>query len=84
MRACLRSGARTVSYCAIPLEFRHGLVAKLDMFFAQLLQDFSYAMEIRNAGMLGPLYRDMLASPWSGTCLTTGRICLPLLSNTRS
>jgi uncharacterized protein YecE (DUF72 family) len=36
-------------------------VAKLDTFFAQLPHDFSYAVEIRNAGMVGPLYRDMLA-----------------------
>jgi hypothetical protein len=35
-------------------------VTKLDAFFAQLPKDFSYAVEIRNAGMLGPLYRDML------------------------
>src|SRR6185503_16936476 len=28
---------------------------------AQLPRDFSYAVEIRNAGMVGPLYRDMLA-----------------------
>lgn len=46
---------------------RHGMLArdfvgKLDMFFAQLPRDFSYSVEIRNAGMLSPLYRDMLAS----------------------
>ena len=46
---------------------RHGMVAKdfvdkLDAFFAQLPKDFSYAVEIRNAGMLGSLYRDMLAN----------------------
>jgi uncharacterized protein YecE (DUF72 family) len=46
---------------------RHGLltsefVGKLDTFFGQLPRDFSYAVEIRNAGVLGPLYRDMLAS----------------------
>lgn len=45
---------------------RHGIpardfVAKLDTFFAQLPHAFSYAVEIRNAGMVGPLYRDMLA-----------------------
>jgi uncharacterized protein YecE (DUF72 family) len=46
---------------------RHGMlpsefVGKLDTFFGQLPQDFSYAVEIRNAGVLGPLYRDMLTS----------------------
>jgi uncharacterized protein YecE (DUF72 family) len=46
---------------------RHGMlpsqfVGKLDTFFRQLPHDFSYAVEIRNAGMLGPLYRDTLAS----------------------
>jgi len=45
---------------------RHGLpaeefVGKLDGFFADLPKDFRYAVEIRNAGLLGPLYRDMLA-----------------------
>jgi len=45
---------------------RHGMLArdfidKLDKFFAQLPRDFSYAVEIRNSGMLGSLYRDMLA-----------------------
>jgi uncharacterized protein YecE (DUF72 family) len=45
---------------------RHGMftrdfVDKLDKFFAQLPRDFSYAVEIRNSGMLGSLYRDMLA-----------------------
>jgi hypothetical protein len=42
----------------LPSEF----VGKLDTFFGQLPQDFSYAVEIRNAGVLGPLYRDMMAS----------------------
>lgn len=37
-------------------------VGKLNAFFEQLPRDFSYAVEIRNAEMLGPLYRDMLAS----------------------
>jgi len=46
---------------------RHGMlpsefVGKLDTFFGQLPRDSSYAVEIRNAGVLGPLYRDMLAS----------------------
>jgi uncharacterized protein YecE (DUF72 family) len=46
---------------------RHGMlakdfVAKLDAFFAQLPRDFNYAVEIRNAGVLGTLYRDMLTS----------------------
>ena len=45
---------------------RHGMLArdfvdKLDNFFAELPRDFSYAVEIRNSGMLGSLYRDMLA-----------------------
>jgi uncharacterized protein YecE (DUF72 family) len=44
---------------------RHGMAAdefvwKLDVFFQQLPKDFSYAVEVRNAGFLGPLYRDML------------------------
>ena len=29
-------------------------------FFEQLPQDFRYAVEVRNTGLLGPLYRDML------------------------
>lgn len=46
---------------------RHGMLArdfvvKLDAFFGQLPQDFSYAVEIRNAGILGALYRDILVS----------------------
>ena len=45
---------------------RHGLLAKdfvdkLDKFFAQMPRDFSYAVEIRNSGILGTRYRDMLA-----------------------
>ena len=51
-----------------PLLFefqRHGLSAeeftgKLDAFFSAIPKDFSYAVEIRNAGLLGPLYRDVL------------------------
>src|SRR5262245_39032665 len=44
---------------------RHGMsaeefVGKLDDFFTQLPKDFRYAVEIRNAGLLSPLYRDML------------------------
>ena len=44
---------------------RHGMsaedfVCKLDGFFSQLPKDFRYAVEIRNAGLLGPRYRDML------------------------
>jgi uncharacterized protein YecE (DUF72 family) len=44
---------------------RHGMAAEefvneLDGFFARLPKDFRYAVEIRNAGLLGPLYRDML------------------------
>jgi uncharacterized protein YecE (DUF72 family) len=42
----------------LPLDF----VGKLDAFLAQLPKDFSYAVEIRNAGVLCPLYRDMLAT----------------------
>lgn len=42
----------------LPSEF----VGKLDAFFGQLPRDFSYAVEIRNAGLLGPLYGDMVAS----------------------
>ncbi len=45
---------------------RHGMsedefVGKLNHFFAQLPTDYKYAVEIRNAGVLGPSYRDMLA-----------------------
>jgi uncharacterized protein YecE (DUF72 family) len=45
---------------------RHGMTAaefagRLDGFFSQLPKDFRYAVEIRNAGMLGPLYQDVLA-----------------------
>ena len=45
---------------------RHGMAAeefvgKLNGFLQQLPKDFSYAVEIRNAGVLGPLYRDVLA-----------------------
>ncbi len=44
---------------------RHGMltqefVDKLDAFFAQLPKDFPYAIEIRNPGVLGPAYREML------------------------
>jgi uncharacterized protein YecE (DUF72 family) len=44
---------------------RHGMpagefVAKLDQFFSRLPTDFRYAVEIRNAGLLGSRYRDML------------------------
>ncbi len=45
---------------------RHGMsaedfVGKLDSFFRQLPKDFRYAVEVRNAGLLGPLYHDVLA-----------------------
>jgi uncharacterized protein YecE (DUF72 family) len=45
---------------------RHGMTAeefagRLDGFFSQLPKDFRYAVEIRNAGLLGPLYQDVLA-----------------------
>jgi hypothetical protein len=44
---------------------RHGMsteefCSRLDGFFGQLLQDFLYAVEIRNAGLLGPDYRKVL------------------------
>jgi uncharacterized protein YecE (DUF72 family) len=44
---------------------RHGMaveefVWKLDVFFQQLPKDFRYAVEVRNAGLLGPRYRDVL------------------------
>jgi len=48
------------------LEFqRHGMaaeefIAKLDHFFSRAPTDFCYAVEIRNAGLLGPRYHDML------------------------
>jgi len=34
--------------------------SRLDSFFAQLPKDFRYAVEIRNAGLLGPDYRKVL------------------------
>lgn len=34
--------------------------SRLDGFFGQLPKDFSYAVEIRNAGLLGPDYRKVL------------------------
>lgn len=45
---------------------RHGMsteefVGKVDGFCTQLPKDFIYAIEIRNAGLLGPGYQDMLA-----------------------
>ena len=49
-------------------EFQsHGMGAseflgKLDQFFGQLPKDFSYAVEIRNAGLLGPDYQKVLAA----------------------
>ena len=44
---------------------RHGMVteefcSRLDTFFSQLPKDFRYAVEIRNAGLLGPEYRQVL------------------------
>lgn len=46
---------------------RHGLTtnefcSRLDEFFDQLPTDFHYAVEIRNAGLLGPNYRRVLES----------------------
>ena len=34
--------------------------SRLDTFFSQLPKDFRYAVEIRNAGLLGPDYRKVL------------------------
>ena len=34
----------------------------MDTFFSQLPKDFRYAVEIRNAGLLGPDYRKVLAN----------------------
>ncbi len=44
---------------------RHGMPAeefytRLDAFFALLPRDFRYAVEIRNAGLLGPAYHELL------------------------
>jgi hypothetical protein len=44
---------------------RHGMsseefCSRLDTFFGQLPKDFSYAVEIRNAGLLGADYRQVL------------------------
>jgi hypothetical protein len=36
--------------------------SRLDNFFAQLPKDFRYAVEIRNATLLGPDYRKVLES----------------------
>ena len=46
---------------------RHGMsteefCSRLDTFFGQLPNDFRYSVEIRNAGLLGPDYRKVLAS----------------------
>jgi uncharacterized protein YecE (DUF72 family) len=45
---------------------RHGMApeefcSRLDGFFSHLPKDFRYAVEIRNAGLLGPLYHAVLA-----------------------
>ena len=45
---------------------RHGMPAeefytRLDAFFALLPRDFRYAVEIRNAGLLGPAYHELLS-----------------------
>lgn len=53
-----------------PLLFefqQHGIsteefCSRLDRFFGQLPKDFRYAVEIRNAGLLGPDYRKVLES----------------------
>ena len=44
---------------------RHGVpaeefIGRLDQFFSRLSIDFSYSVEIRNAGLLGQRYHDML------------------------
>jgi uncharacterized protein YecE (DUF72 family) len=44
---------------------RHGMsteefCSRLDGFFGHLPKDFSYAVEIRNAGLIGPEYRQVL------------------------
>ncbi|MGZ8384170.1 MAG: DUF72 domain-containing protein, partial [Nitrospira sp.] len=44
---------------------RHGMAsqefcARLDTFFSQVPKDFRYAVEIRNAGLLGPAYHQLL------------------------
>ena len=44
---------------------RHGMsnedfCSRLDRFFGQLSQDFRYAVEIRNAGLIGPEYQKVL------------------------
>ena len=60
-----RFGANTGPFL---FEFqRHGMqveefIGKLDGFFSHLSTDFKYAVEIRNAGLLGPRYHDMLAA----------------------
>ena len=41
-----------------------GFVGKLDRFFAQLPKNFRYAIEIRNAGLLGPHYRSLPRTAW--------------------
>jgi len=48
---------------------RHGMsseefCSRLDSFFGQLRKDFKYAVEIRNAGLLGSEYRQVLE--WHG------------------
>ncbi|MDR4470339.1 MAG: DUF72 domain-containing protein [Nitrospira sp.] len=45
---------------------RHGMSSekfctRLDTFFRQLPSEFRYAVEVRNAGLLGPEYREVLA-----------------------
>jgi uncharacterized protein YecE (DUF72 family) len=37
-----------------------GFCTRLDAFFTQLPKEFKYAVEIRNAGLLGPAYRQVL------------------------
>ena len=60
-----RFGANTGPFL---FEFqRHGMpveefIGRLDSFFSHLSTDFKYAVEIRNAGLLGPRYHDMLAA----------------------
>ena len=49
LRAFQRHGMSSEEFCA-----------RLDAFFGQLPNDFNYAVEIRNAGLLGSVYRETL------------------------
>ena len=63
-RIATRHLSRTLTPLLLAFQ-RHGmpseeLCARLDPFFGQLPNDFNYAVEIRNAGLLGSLYRETL------------------------